>query len=291
MARGCGPEKRPLEPDLVGASVGKARGPLAIAPGAPRWPAFPCPPSDTTRPRPPRARRPAASPTARTSAGRSPSARRTPPGCRSRRRRPPGTSSPKAGPATKRRASPSHPRASSPITQLEHARLGTVTPEMLRVAEREPHLTAEQVRDEIAAGRMVIPANRVHLGYRLDPMAIGRASKTKVNANMGASPISSGTDAEVEKLRWAEKWQRRHGDGPLDRRRPRRHPRSDHPELDRADRHGAHLLDDHRHRKIEDLDARATSWACSSTRRSRASTTSRSTPACCRSTCPSSPSG
>jgi phosphomethylpyrimidine synthase len=92
------------------------------------------------------------------------------------------------------------------VTQLEHARLGTITPEMRRVAERESHLTPELVRDEVAAGRMVIPANRNHLKYKLDPMAIGRASKTKVNANMGASPISSGTDEEVEKLRWAEKW-------------------------------------------------------------------------------------
>jgi phosphomethylpyrimidine synthase len=79
-------------------------------------------------------------------------------------------------------------------------------PEMRRVAEREPHLTAEQVRDEVAAGRMVIPANRTHLGYRLDPMSIGRASKTKVNANMGASPVASSTDEEVEKLRFAERW-------------------------------------------------------------------------------------
>jgi len=93
-----------------------------------------------------------------------------------------------------------------PSTQLEHARLGTVTPEMRRVAAREGHLTPEQVRDEVAAGRMIIPANKVHLGYQLDPMAIGRASKTKVNANMGASPVSSGTDEEVEKLRWAERW-------------------------------------------------------------------------------------
>ncbi|MBW2268000.1 MAG: phosphomethylpyrimidine synthase ThiC [Deltaproteobacteria bacterium] len=93
-----------------------------------------------------------------------------------------------------------------PVTQLEHARLGTVTAEMRRVAEHEPHLTPEQVRDEVAAGRMVIPANKVHLGYRLDPMAIGRASRTKVNANMGASPVSSGTDDEVEKLEWAERW-------------------------------------------------------------------------------------
>jgi phosphomethylpyrimidine synthase len=93
-----------------------------------------------------------------------------------------------------------------PVTQLEHARLGIVTPEMRRVAEREGHLTPEQVRDEVAAGRMVIPANKVHLSHRLDPMCIGRASSTKINANMGASPVSSGTEQEVEKLRWAEHW-------------------------------------------------------------------------------------
>jgi len=98
------------------------------------------------------------------------------------------------------------PASFEPITQLEHARLGIITPAMRRVAEREPHLTPEQVRDEVAAGRMVIPANTVHLGYRLDPMAIGRAARTKVNANMGASPVSSGTHEEVEKLRWAERW-------------------------------------------------------------------------------------
>ena len=92
------------------------------------------------------------------------------------------------------------------VTQLEHARVGNITPQMQRVAEREPHLTAEQVRDEVAAGRMVIPANINHLQYQLDPMAIGRASTTKVNANMGASPVSSGTHEEVEKLQWAEKW-------------------------------------------------------------------------------------
>jgi phosphomethylpyrimidine synthase len=91
-------------------------------------------------------------------------------------------------------------------TQLESARMGITTAEMLRVADRESHLTAEQIRDEIAAGRMVIPANKNHLRYNLDPMAIGRASKTKINANMGASPVSSGTDEEVEKLQWAERW-------------------------------------------------------------------------------------
>src|SRR5262245_53115880 len=49
-----------------------------------------------------------------------------------------------------------------PVTQLEHARLGLVTEPMRRVAEREPHLTAEQVRAEVAAGRMIIPCNTVH---------------------------------------------------------------------------------------------------------------------------------
>jgi phosphomethylpyrimidine synthase len=98
------------------------------------------------------------------------------------------------------------PEGFEPITQLEHARLGTVTPEMKRVAERERHLNAEQVRDEVAAGRMIIPANRVHLAHKLDPMCIGRASMTKINANMGASPVSSGTDEEVEKLHWSLRW-------------------------------------------------------------------------------------
>jgi len=93
-----------------------------------------------------------------------------------------------------------------PITQLEHARLGIITDQMRRVAEREKHLSPQQVRDEVAAGRMIIPANTQHLRYNLDPMCIGRASHTKINANMGASPVSSGTDEEVEKLRWAERW-------------------------------------------------------------------------------------
>ncbi len=98
------------------------------------------------------------------------------------------------------------PEGFEPLTQLEHARLGKVTPEMRRVAEREAHLSAEQVRDEVAAGRMIIPANKVHLGYQLDAMCIGRASRTKVNANLGASPVSSGTDEEVEKMEWSVRW-------------------------------------------------------------------------------------
>jgi phosphomethylpyrimidine synthase len=94
----------------------------------------------------------------------------------------------------------------APVTQLEHARRGTVTPQMARVAEREGHLTPQQVRDEVAAGRMIIPANIVHVRHRLDPTGIGRAARTKINANMGASPVSSDTAEELEKLRWAERW-------------------------------------------------------------------------------------
>jgi phosphomethylpyrimidine synthase len=101
----------------------------------------------------------------------------------------------------------SYPKLFQPITQLEHARLGIITPQMKRIAERETHLSAEQVRDEIAAGRLIIPANINHLAHKLDPMCIGRASKTKINANMGASPVSSSTELEVEKLKWAERWQ------------------------------------------------------------------------------------
>ncbi len=98
------------------------------------------------------------------------------------------------------------PKGFVPVTQLEHARLGIITPEMRRVAEREGHLTPRQVCAEVAAGRMVIPANRNHLQHGLDPMCIGRAAKTKVNANLGASPVSSGTEEEVEKMRWSVKW-------------------------------------------------------------------------------------
>jgi phosphomethylpyrimidine synthase len=100
----------------------------------------------------------------------------------------------------------SFPKNFEPITQLESARLGIITKQMARVAEREPHLSATQVRDEVAAGRMVIPANINHLKGKLDPMCIGRASRTKVNANLGASPVSSDISEELEKVDWAIRW-------------------------------------------------------------------------------------
>ncbi|HUK21621.1 MAG TPA: phosphomethylpyrimidine synthase ThiC, partial [Gemmatimonadales bacterium] len=73
---------------------------------------------------------------------------------------------------------------------------------MRRVAERE-NLPAEQIRDEVARGRLVIPANVRHLAGRLDPMAIGAVAKVKINANIGNSAVESNIDSELEKLHHA----------------------------------------------------------------------------------------
>src|SRR5213594_2921009 len=147
------------------------------------------------------------------------------------------------------------------MTQLEAARKGLITVEMRRVAQREC-VAPELVRDEVARGRLVIPANKRHLAgsggaapanghhqtypdaavghpgaaadaslwvnqtvaqrsatvgdaealrgerapRRLDPTGIGRTITTKINANIGASPVSSSTAEEVEKLEWAQKY-------------------------------------------------------------------------------------
>ncbi|QDV27854.1 phosphomethylpyrimidine synthase ThiC [Aureliella helgolandensis] len=87
-------------------------------------------------------------------------------------------------------------------TQLLAARAGEVTPEMKFVAERE-HLDVETIRAEVAAGRMVIPANKVHLQGQLEPMAIGIAAKCKINANIGNSAVTSNAGEELEKLHTA----------------------------------------------------------------------------------------
>ena len=85
------------------------------------------------------------------------------------------------------------------MTQIEKARAGTVTPEMEAVARSE-RLDPELVRQEVARGRMVIPANRVHLEKGLRPIGIGIAARTKINANIGKSAVSSDTECELEKL-------------------------------------------------------------------------------------------
>jgi phosphomethylpyrimidine synthase len=87
-------------------------------------------------------------------------------------------------------------------TQLLAARAGQITPELDFVAKRED-LPPEDVRQEVAAGRMVIPANKVHLAGRLEPMAIGIAAKCKINANIGNSAVTSNVQEELDKLHMA----------------------------------------------------------------------------------------
>ncbi len=76
------------------------------------------------------------------------------------------------------------------LTQMHFARQGTITTQMRRVAEREG-LPVELVRDEVARGRLIIPANVNHLAKRLDPMAIGKVAGVKINANIGNSAVES----------------------------------------------------------------------------------------------------
>ncbi len=117
-----------------------------------------------------------------------------------------------------------------PLTQLEWARAGVITKEMIYVAERENlgrkkmldvaqaahddgesfgasvplYVTAEFVRDEVARGRAIIPSNINH--GELEPMIIGRNFLTKINANIGNSAVTSSVEEEVEKMVWAIRW-------------------------------------------------------------------------------------
>ena len=117
-----------------------------------------------------------------------------------------------------------------PVTQYEFARAGIITKEMIYVAHREnlgrdvalarakaavgdgesfgaaipEHITPEFVRDEIARGRAIIPANINH--GELEPMIIGRNFLVKINANIGNSAVTSSVEEEVEKMVWAIRW-------------------------------------------------------------------------------------
>jgi phosphomethylpyrimidine synthase len=117
-----------------------------------------------------------------------------------------------------------------PITQLEWARLGVITKEMIYVAERENlgrkrqleraewaradgesfgaavplFVTPEFVREEVARGRAIIPSNINH--GELEPMIIGRNFLTKINANIGNSAVTSSVEEEVDKMVWAIRW-------------------------------------------------------------------------------------
>jgi phosphomethylpyrimidine synthase len=117
-----------------------------------------------------------------------------------------------------------------PVTQLEFARAGTITKEMIYIAEREnfgrknqleraeaaladgesfgasvpAFITPEFVRAEVARGRAIIPSNINHA--ELEPMIIGRNFLTKINANIGNSAVTSSVEEEVEKMVWAIRW-------------------------------------------------------------------------------------
>ncbi|MGD9550076.1 MAG: phosphomethylpyrimidine synthase ThiC, partial [Burkholderiaceae bacterium] len=129
---------------------------------------------------------------------------------------------------------PLRARSGHNVTQMHYARRGIVTPEMEYVAIREngrrawmqqylqdaareqrlrgnplgasipERITPEFVRDEVARGRAIIPANINH--PEIEPMAIGRNFLVKINANIGNSAVTSGIEEEVEKLVWAIRW-------------------------------------------------------------------------------------
>src|SRR5919202_4930098 len=87
-------------------------------------------------------------------------------------------------------------------TQMRFARDGVITDAMRFVAERE-QLAPEVIRDEVASGRLIVPANVHHLAGRLEPMAIGTVARVKINANIGNSAVVSDVDGELEKLHMA----------------------------------------------------------------------------------------
>jgi phosphomethylpyrimidine synthase len=125
---------------------------------------------------------------------------------------------------------PMRSSAAHPLTQLEWARAGIITKEMIYIAERENFgrrkmletaqaaredgesfgasvplfVTPEFVRDEVARGRAIIPSNINH--GELEPMIIGRNFLTKINANIGNSAVTSSVEEEVEKMVWAIRW-------------------------------------------------------------------------------------
>ena len=89
------------------------------------------------------------------------------------------------------------------VTQMHYARCGEITPEMEYIAIREG-VEVEFVRDEVARGRAIIPANINH--PEAEPMIIGRNFLVKINANIGNSAVSSSIEEEVEKMTWATRW-------------------------------------------------------------------------------------
>ena len=111
-------------------------------------------------------------------------------------------------------ALPYRARAGKQVTQMAYAKAGIITPEMEYVCIREnmncaelgiqSHITPEFIRQEIAAGRAVLPANINH--PESEPMIIGRKFLTKINTNLGNSATTSSIEEEVEKAVWSCRW-------------------------------------------------------------------------------------
>ena len=101
------------------------------------------------------------------------------------------------------RRAPLRSKDGAVVTQMHYARKGLITPEMRFVAARE-NCAVELVRNEVAAGRAIIPANVNH--PESEPMIIGRRFLVKVNANIGNSAVTSSIAEEVDKLTWATTW-------------------------------------------------------------------------------------
>ncbi len=98
---------------------------------------------------------------------------------------------------------PRRARPGGRVTQMHYARQGIITPEMEFAAIREG-MDPEVVRQELAAGRAILPANINHA--ESEPMLIGSRFAVKINANIGNSAVTSSVDEEVEKLQWATRW-------------------------------------------------------------------------------------
>ncbi|MFI8686096.1 phosphomethylpyrimidine synthase ThiC [Rossellomorea sp. NPDC077527] len=94
-------------------------------------------------------------------------------------------------------------KAGSAVTQMHYAKNGIITPEMEFISIRE-NVDPSFVRDEVASGRAIIPANINH--PECEPMIIGRHFHVKINANIGNSAVSSSIEEEVEKMTWATRW-------------------------------------------------------------------------------------
>jgi phosphomethylpyrimidine synthase len=109
---------------------------------------------------------------------------------------------------------PLRAKAGKNVSQMHYAKQGIVTPEMEYIAIREnlgrataelkSRITPEFVRDEVARGRAIIPANINH--PEIEPMIIGRNFLVKINANIGNSAVTSSIEEEVEKMAWATRW-------------------------------------------------------------------------------------